>query len=150
MFLPPPRRAASPRGRYPIDTLPGGRQPLCRRRDHPHRNPVSTPWHCIRSIAMHCPPPIEGAGGGRGSGREAGVDPEVKTPPQETRATGAGAVHPPSPSAPPRGRFSIDTVSGRNATCVPVDPSRQVVGETSALYGIPEECVEEVVAAVPT
>lgn len=28
-------------------------------------------------------------------------------------------------------------------------PRRQVVEETSALYGIPEECVEEVVAAVP-
>jgi len=28
-------------------------------------------------------------------------------------------------------------------------PRQQVVEETSALYGIPEECVEEVVAAVP-
>lgn len=28
-------------------------------------------------------------------------------------------------------------------------PPKQVVEETSALYGIPEECVEEVVAAVP-
>jgi len=28
-------------------------------------------------------------------------------------------------------------------------PRRQVVEEASALYGIPEECVEEVVAAVP-
>ncbi len=28
-------------------------------------------------------------------------------------------------------------------------PRRQIVEETSALYGIPAECVEEVVAAVP-
>ena len=28
-------------------------------------------------------------------------------------------------------------------------PPKQVVEEASALYGIPEECVEEVVAAVP-
>lgn len=28
-------------------------------------------------------------------------------------------------------------------------PRRQVVEETSTLYGIPEECVEEIVAAVP-
>jgi cytochrome c-type biogenesis protein CcmH/NrfF len=28
-------------------------------------------------------------------------------------------------------------------------PRRQIVEETSALYGIPTECVEEVVAAVP-
>ncbi len=35
--------------------------------------PSPPPWHCIRTIATHCPPPIEGAGGGRGSGREAGV-----------------------------------------------------------------------------
>jgi hypothetical protein len=28
-------------------------------------------------------------------------------------------------------------------------PRRQIVEETSALYGIPEECVEEVVAAAP-
>lgn len=28
-------------------------------------------------------------------------------------------------------------------------PHRQVIAETSALYGIPEECVEEAVLAVP-
>lgn len=28
-------------------------------------------------------------------------------------------------------------------------PRRQVVEETSVLYGIPEECVDEVVAAIP-
>ena len=47
----------------PIDTPPGGRQPLCRLCEQTHRNPVSSPLcTAIRSIAMHCPPP---RGGGR-------------------------------------------------------------------------------------
>ena len=55
--VPPPYPAS------PIDTPPGGRQPLCRLCEQTHRNPVSSPLcTAIRSIAMHCPPP---RGGGR-------------------------------------------------------------------------------------
>ena len=50
-----------------------GEHPLTRFLLNPPKNPVSVPWHCIRTIATHCPPPVKGAGGGRGSGREVGV-----------------------------------------------------------------------------
>jgi len=62
------------------------------------------------SIATHCPPPLEGAGGGRGGGRAVGVDTEIKTPPQEMPRQGRGLFHPLPVSPSPTGRFSIDTL----------------------------------------
>ena len=113
--VPPPSPAS------PIDTVPGGRQPLCRFLRSPSpRSRSSPPCTAIRSIAMHCPPPLEGAGGGRASGRAAGVIrrerfpvtrerqargwfaySQEKTFPVICRRQGRGEVPPPSPSAPP-------------------------------------------------
>ena len=63
----------SPTGRFPIDTAPRERFPSAGfRRELPEES-CFPPWHGIRTIAMHCPPPRKGAGGGRGSGRELGV-----------------------------------------------------------------------------
>jgi len=65
----------------------------------------------IRSIAPHCPPPLEGAGGGRGSGREVGVFPRIPFN-QRHRRQGRGMFHPPLPVDPsPTGRYPMDTVS---------------------------------------
>jgi len=89
----------SPTGRFPIDTAPRERFPSAGfRRELPEES-CFPPWHGIRTIAMHCPPPRKGAGGGRGSGREAGGG-LTNTVQPETRATGAGDVPSPSPSEP--------------------------------------------------
>jgi len=81
MFPSPP-----PRGRYPIDALPGNRQPLYRQREHPHRNPVPVPCHghpvqSPRTARPH----LAGAAGWRGCFHEY----------RETQETGAADL--PSP-----------------------------------------------------
>ena len=72
MFHPLPV-SPSPTGRFPIDTAPRERftSPGFRR-ELPEES-CFPQWHGIRTIAMHCPPPRKGAGGGRGSGREVRV-----------------------------------------------------------------------------
>ncbi len=73
--------------------------------DHPHRDPFPLPVHGIWTIATDCPPPPEGAGGGRGSGRVVGVVDcsHGKTSSATRRRQGRGepSPSPPSPSAPP-------------------------------------------------
>jgi len=80
MFHPPSMASPTPTGaisrRYSVRGV--HRVTRFQSRKFPER-PVSSPWHCIRTIATHCPPPLEGAGGGRVSGRAVGVFPEVKT-----------------------------------------------------------------------
>ena len=90
-------------GRFSIDTPPGRASPPSRR--IPRRDSVSVPCTAIRSIARDCPPPVEGAGGGRASGREAGVIRLFagKDVPGEMQETGARRSPVPSPSAPPPG-----------------------------------------------
>jgi len=66
----------------------------------PRRGTVSGP------IATHCPPPLEGAGGGHVSGRAVGVflPHTEKSVRLKRRRQGRGASPPPpSPSAPPQG-----------------------------------------------
>jgi len=60
--------------------------------------PVFAPCTAIRgAIAPHCPPPIEGAGGGRGSGRAVGVARLLawKNVFSDTQETEAGTCRPP-------------------------------------------------------
>ena len=76
----------------------------------------STPlplWHGYPgSIAMHCPPPLEGAGGGRGAAGRWGWS--MNTVQRLRREDRGGNLPPPSPSAPPpRGDSPIDTVQRR-------------------------------------
>ena len=105
LFHPPPRRAASPRGRFPIDTVPCRRQALIGLTENSIKSRF-LPVHGIRPIAMHCPPPRKGAGGGRGSGRAAGViDCSHGKPfPVTRRDRGGGcSTPPPRQPLPPRG-----------------------------------------------
>ncbi len=117
MFHPPPRQP-----------LPGGDSPSthCHGEDEQIRGldvntlpkiPFMLPVHCIRTIANHCPPPLEGAGGGRGAARRVGValPPTEKGCLIETRATGEGDVPPPPRQPHPHGaishRYSLFAVS---------------------------------------
>ena len=62
--LPPPRQPLPHGGDSPIDTVP--REETTTSRSHliiPEIRFLS-PCTAIRTIAMHCPPPLEGAGGG--------------------------------------------------------------------------------------
>ena len=98
----------TPRGVIPHRYSAKGRsrQPLCRQCETPQpRSSSCSPCTAIRTIANHCPPPLEGAGGGRASGREAGVIRLFagKDVPGDMQETGAGNVPSPSPSAPPQG-----------------------------------------------
>ena len=84
--------------------------------------PVFAPCTAIRgAIAPHCPPPIEGAGGGRGSGRAVGVARLLawKNVFSDTSGQGRGCSTPLPVSPSPRGRYPIDTLPGRNTTSLP-------------------------------
>ena len=110
----------TPRGVIPHRYSAKGRsrQPLCRQCETPQpRSSSCSPCTAIRTIANHCPPPLEGAGGGRASGREAGVDRLLawKDVFGEMQETGEGDVPPPYPASP------IDTPPGRASP-----PSRRI------------------------
>ena len=100
--VPPPPRQPHPHGAILHGYTARERSSLCRQCEHPAEIQFLSPGAVSGAIAKHSPAPIEGAGGGRGSGRAVGVDPEVKTPPQEMPRQGKGRSAP-SPSAPPRG-----------------------------------------------
>ena len=70
--IPLPVEPPPPRGRFPIDTVPCRRQALIGLTEISMKSRF-LPVHGIRNIARHCPPPPEGAGGGRASGRAVGV-----------------------------------------------------------------------------
>jgi len=92
----------TPTGRFPIDTAPRERFPSAGfRRELPEES-CFPPWHGIRTIAMHCPPPRKGAGGGRGSGREVGVF-QRKPFNRRHRRQGRGMFHPPPRQPLPHG-----------------------------------------------
>ncbi len=98
----PSPSAPPPRGRFSMDTSATGRRSsLCRQREHPAE--ILSPGAVSGAIAKHSPAPIEGAGGGRGSGRAVGVI-------QRHAETGEGAFRPLPVSPTPRRRFSMDTV----------------------------------------
>jgi len=74
----PSPSAPPPRGRFPVDTAPRERFPSPGfRRELPEES-CFPPWHGIRTIAMHCPPPRKGAGGGAERAGRWGCFPEVK------------------------------------------------------------------------
>ena len=106
----------SPTGRFSIDTLPvkSINSPRSRRETH-RRSCFPSQGTAIGSIATHCPPPLEGAGGGHVSGRAAGVflphtEKSVRLK-RRRQERGESSPPPPSPSAPPPRRgFHIDTV----------------------------------------
>jgi len=101
---PPP-----PRGRYPIDALPREETTTSRSHLTPPEDPVSVPRARLSgAIVMHCPPPLEGAGGGRGSGRAVGVVDCLhgKTSSVRHRRQGMGLFHLPPRQPLPTGRFS--------------------------------------------
>ncbi len=72
MFHPPPRRASSPQGRFPIDTVPCRRQALIGLTEISMKSRF-LPVHGIRGNRHLLPAPWKGAGGGRASGRAVGV-----------------------------------------------------------------------------
>ena len=94
---PPPRQPLPHGGDSPWIHRPG---------EHPHsvvnvntlpKSSFPLPWHGIRTIATDCPPPLEGAGGGRGSGRAVGVIQRERFPAtREDRGRGV----PPPPRQP--------------------------------------------------
>jgi len=69
----PPRQPLPPRGRFPIDTPPGSRQPLCRQREHPNRDPAPLPCARLSGQSPCTARPPQGGGRRRGTRREAGV-----------------------------------------------------------------------------
>jgi len=80
MFHPPPRQPLPHGGDIPVDTAPRERSPSAGfRRELPEESCLRPPCTAIEPIAIHCPPPVEGAGGGRASGREAGVVNEYRS-----------------------------------------------------------------------
>ncbi len=92
--------------------------------------------HRIRTIANHCPPPLEGAGGGRGAAGRWGWSANTVQP--ETQATGEGDVPPPSPSSPsPRGVIS------RRYTARERDPLSAVnaITLTEIPFPLPVHCI---------
>jgi len=98
---PPSPSAPPPRGRFPIDTLPGEEHPLSRfqARKLPE-DPASTPWHGHRVNHQTLPAPYEGGGRRPRSGRAVGVIQRERFP-DDTSRQGRGPSRPPSPSAPP-------------------------------------------------
>jgi len=106
--LPPPSPSAPPPwGRFPhrytaTECIPS---PGFSSGENLPANSTPLPlWHGYPgSIAMHCPPPLEGAGGGRGAaGRWGGSMNSVQ---RLRRETGEGDVPPPPRQPLPRGRF---------------------------------------------
>ena len=69
----PSPSAPPPRGRYPIDALPGKRQPLYRQCEHPTGIPFLLPWHGHRANHPSLPAPSEGGGRRRWKRRVVGV-----------------------------------------------------------------------------
>ena len=64
MFHPPPRQP-HPRGVISHGySVPARMSRSAARCEHPPQRSCPSPVHCIRTIANHCPPPLEGAGGG--------------------------------------------------------------------------------------
>jgi len=104
------------------------------------------------AIARHCPPPLEGAGGGRVSGRVVGVflphtEKSVRLK-RKRQERGESSPPPPSPSAPPPrgdspsihcpGRASPQLVSGEK---LPEDPaSTSWHGHRSNHQTLPAPC----------
>ena len=118
--IPLPGEPPPPRGRFPIDTVPCRRQALIGLTESSIKSRF-LPVHGIRTIAMHCPPPRKGAGGGRASGREVGVVYEYRST-IDTGDRGGGKPYPPppSPASPsPRGRFPIDALPRKQTASLP-------------------------------
>ena len=104
MFHPLPGEPPPPGGRFPIDTVPCRRQTLIGLTENSMKSRF-LPVHGIRTIAMHCPPPVEGAGGGAGSaGRRGWSTARMEKTSSLGRSDRGGGVPPPSPASPsPRG-----------------------------------------------
>ena len=85
------------------------RQPLCRQREHPNRDPAPLPRARLSGLSPITARPLEGAGGGRASGREAGVARLFagKDVPGDMQETGAGDVPPPPPRGAILHRYSV-------------------------------------------
>ncbi len=115
----PSPSAPPPRGRYPIDALPGRRPALSRQRERSHRHPVPASWHCIRANRHALPAPSRGGGWRPRSGREVGV---IYIYRSTGNASDRGRGVPPPPRQPHpyggdipsmhyRGRDNLSTVS---------------------------------------
>jgi len=121
MFHPPPRQPPTPRGRFPIDALPRESIPSPGFRRETPRRSCFPPCTVSGAIATYCPPPRKGAGGGRGSGREAGVVDcsHGKDVFGDTSGQGRGSrirLPPPRQPLPHGGDSPIDTVPREETT----------------------------------
>ena len=85
----------------------------------PQRSCLHSPCTLSGAIAMHCPPPREGAGGGRVSGRAVGVFQRKPFNGRRMRQ-GRGMFHPPPRQPHPRGGDSPAIPSPGSASPHPV------------------------------
>jgi len=108
---PPSPSAPPPRGRFPIDTLPGSASTTVSRLIRVKI--LFPPPGTVSGLSPETARPLEGAGGGRGAAGRRGCFPRIPFNQRRRRQErGEPSPPPPSPSAPPpRGRFPIDTVS---------------------------------------
>ena len=103
--IPPPRRAPPRGGGIPSIHCQEADRLVAVSTERSLRSLSCSPYTVSGAIAPHCPHPLEGAGGGRGAAGRWGWSTNTVQP--ETQETGAGDL----PSAPPAGRFPMDTVS---------------------------------------
>jgi len=124
------------RNTFPLPTGVDSRLIQCQGCASPHpvpgeklpEDPVSSPCTVSGAIARHCPPPLEGAGGGRGSGREVGVVYEYRST-IDTGDRGGRLFHPPprraaSPTGVISHRYGAMEEAGsyRSHLTLPEDP----------------------------
>ena len=140
MFHPPPPQPP-PTGAIPHRySVPGFGSLVVVSPDTPERSSLR-PWHGYPGpIAPHCPPPMEGAGGGRGAAGRWGWSTNTVQP--ETQETGEGGAVSASPlpvePPPPRGDSPTDTVSREETTTSRSHLTLPEIRFPSPVHGYPD------------